>query len=89
MLNQDQPGPQPGQNKELLGLMETNNVLTKFFKVKKNGIYQIVIEQEPNDSDFYLTDTIIIEEEHFNDFADALINVLQTIENELSHEFNK
>ena len=87
MLNQDKPGPQPGQNEELLGIMECNcngvTEITKFFKVRGDNGYSIKILQT-NPKNIY--DVITIEEEHFNDFADALVNVLQSIENELNNE---
>ena len=89
MLNQDRPGPQPGQNEELLGMLLCNvngvTEITKFFKVRRDERYCIKILQT-NPKNIY--DVITIEEEHFNDFADALVNVLESIEKELNNELN-
>ena len=84
----DQEKLMPGI-RELLGIIETsNNEITKFFKCKKlNGTYYIEILQMSENVNVGV-DSITIEEEHFNDFVDSLINVLETIQKHIQNELN-
>jgi hypothetical protein len=87
MLN-DREKLMPGI-RELLGIIETsNNEVTKFYKCKKlNGNYYIQILQM-SENEYVGVDSITIEEEHFNDFVDSLINVLETIQTHIQNELN-
>jgi len=91
MLNQDQPGPQPGEKRQLLGLVVTSEqTLIKFYKIRINDKYSIRIIQTNVEHDGHLhgIDTITIPEEYFNEFVDGLLGVMDSIEKELNDEPN-
>ena len=77
----------PGMTRELIGIVETGKTVTKFYKQKRDGRFSVII-MKTTDIIKLPFDFITVDEDHFNDFVDGLIDVLQTIEKDVQNELN-
>ncbi len=76
---------------ELIGIINGGGVVTKFFKVKENNHYSILISQQVYSKYlgyYFEPQKIKVKEEDLNPFVDGLLMVIDRITKDLDNELN-